>query len=277
MRHDRRSTVLQGAALLGSLGLPFGLLAPRRARAASPAAALPWPQAAFAATTPAEALRRLGVAEALPGDGVAIKALDLVEDGAQVEVGLSARGPGVSRLILLADRNPSSLAAVFNLSDAVEPAFTFRVKLHESSTLQAVAVGADGRAQSVRRPVRVTIGGCGDGAAGVPPALLDQPPQATRIRAQAGASGAVVRMLMRHEMESGQRRDGDGVIVPAWHITEVQATLNGTPVFSAWWGPAVAKHPFTQFTLRQARAGDRVGIGWRDNRGATRQDEAIVA
>ena len=275
MRHDRRSTLLQGAALLGGLGL-LGRAAQAQA-AAAPAAGGPWPRAAFEAHTPAEALGLLGATAAPAGDAVAIKALDLVEDGANVEVGLSGRATGLRRLILLADRNPSSLAAVFDLTDAVEPAFTMRIKLHESSTLQLVGIDADGAAQTVRRPVRVTIGGCGDGAAGTPPALLEQPPQATRIRAQAGSGGAVVRMLMRHEMESGQRRDGDGVIVPAWHITEVRATLNGAPVFSAWWGPAVSKHPFLQFTLRRASAGDRVGIAWRDNRGASRQDEAAVA
>jgi len=98
-----------------------------------------------------------------------------------------------------------------------------------------------------------------------------------RIRAQASGSGAVVRVLMNHEMETGQRKDANGRIVPAWHITDVTATLNGKPVFSAEWGPAVSRNPFLQFTLKGAKAGDKVAVSWKDNRGDTRTDEATVA
>jgi sulfur-oxidizing protein SoxZ len=99
----------------------------------------------------------------------------------------------------------------------------------------------------------------------------------TRIRAQAQGSGAVVRVLMAHEMESGQRKDAAGRVVPAWHITNVTATLNGRTVFTAEWGPAVSRNPFLQFTLKGAKAGDKVGISWKDSRGASRSDEAVVA
>jgi sulfur-oxidizing protein SoxZ len=98
-----------------------------------------------------------------------------------------------------------------------------------------------------------------------------------RIRAQAQGGNAVVRVLMSHEMETGQRRDSAGRVVPAWHITNVTANLNGKPVFSAEWGPAVAKNPFLQFTVRGAKAGDKVAVTWRDNKGETRTDEATVS
>ena len=97
-----------------------------------------------------------------------------------------------------------------------------------------------------------------------------------RIRAQAAGDKVTVRVLMSHEMESGQRRDSAGKLIPAWHIQEVSASLNGKPVFSAQWGPAIAKNPFLQFNLRGARAGDKVGLTWVDNRGDKRSDEATV-
>ena len=97
-----------------------------------------------------------------------------------------------------------------------------------------------------------------------------------RIRAQAAGGNATVRVLMAHEMETGQRKDAAGKIIPAWHITDVTATHNGKTVLTAEWGPAVAKNPFLQFTVKGARAGDRVAVSWRDNRGATRTDEAVV-
>ena len=98
-----------------------------------------------------------------------------------------------------------------------------------------------------------------------------------RIRAQVAGANATVRVLMSHEMETGQRRDAGGKVIPAWHITEVTATHNGKPVMSAEWGPAVSKNPFLQFTVKGAKAGDKIGITWKDNRGDTRSDEAIVS
>jgi sulfur-oxidizing protein SoxZ len=98
-----------------------------------------------------------------------------------------------------------------------------------------------------------------------------------RIRAQVQGSDAVVRVLMSHEMETGLRKDADGKLVPAWHITQVTAALNGKTVLTAQWGTAISKNPFTQFTIKNAKSGDRITIGWVDNRGDKRTDEAVVA
>ena len=98
-----------------------------------------------------------------------------------------------------------------------------------------------------------------------------------RIRAQASGDKATIRVLMSHEMESGQRRDASGKIVPAWHIQDVTASLNGKVVMTAEWGPAVSKNPFLQFTIKGAKAGDKVSITWKDNKGDSRTDEATVS
>ncbi|NBO89776.1 MAG: thiosulfate oxidation carrier complex protein SoxZ [Betaproteobacteria bacterium] len=98
-----------------------------------------------------------------------------------------------------------------------------------------------------------------------------------RIRAQASGDKATVRVLMSHEMESGQRRDANGKLVPAWHIAEVTAEHNGKVVMTAEWGPAVAKNPYLQFSVKGAKAGDKIAISWKDNRGDTRRDEATVS
>ena len=98
-----------------------------------------------------------------------------------------------------------------------------------------------------------------------------------RIRAQANGDKAVVRVLMSHEMESGQRKDANGRLIPAWHIQDVTATLNGKVVMTAEWGPGVSKNPFLQFTLKGAKAGDKVGITWKDNHGDSRTDEATIS
>jgi sulfur-oxidizing protein SoxZ len=98
-----------------------------------------------------------------------------------------------------------------------------------------------------------------------------------RIRAQVAGDKATVRVLMSHEMETGQRKDAAGKIVPAWHIQEVTASHNGKQVLSAEWGPAVSKNPFMQFVVKGAKAGDKIAVTWKDNRGDTRTDEATVS
>ena len=98
-----------------------------------------------------------------------------------------------------------------------------------------------------------------------------------RIRAQAAGDKATVRVLMAHEMETGQRKDAAGKAIPAWYIQQVTAQHNGKTVLTAQWGPAVSKNPFLQFSIRGAKAGDKVGIAWVDNRGDQRSDEATVS
>jgi sulfur-oxidizing protein SoxZ len=102
-------------------------------------------------------------------------------------------------------------------------------------------------------------------------------PDPMRIRAQVQGDKLVVRALMQHEMETGQRRDAAGKTIPAWFIQEITASLNGRPVFSAQWGPAVSKNPFLQFNVKGGKAGDKVSITWKDNKGESRTDEATVA
>lgn len=101
-----------------------------------------------------------------------------------------------------------------------------------------------------------------------------------RIRAQmiSGAGDkATVRVLMNHEMETGQRKDAAGKTIPAWFIQDVAATLNGKPVLTAQWGPSVSKNPFLQFNVRGAKAGDKIAVTWKDSKGDSRTDEATVS
>jgi sulfur-oxidizing protein SoxZ len=98
-----------------------------------------------------------------------------------------------------------------------------------------------------------------------------------RIRAQAQGDKVTVRVLVSHEMESGQRKDAAGKTVPAWFIQNISATCNGKTVMSAQWGPAVSKNPFVQFSFKGGKAGDKVTVDWTDNRGDKRSDEAVIS
>ncbi len=98
-----------------------------------------------------------------------------------------------------------------------------------------------------------------------------------RIRAQMMGNTVDVRVLMAHEMETGQRKDAAGKTVPAWFIQNVTATCNGKTVLSAQWGRAVSKNPFLSFRFTGAKAGDKVIVNWTDNKGDKRTDEAVIS
>src|SRR5512141_1704100 len=101
-------------------------------------------------------------------------------------------------------------------------------------------------------------------------------PDPMKIRASVVGDSTEVRVLMQHEMETGQRKDAQGKTIPAWHISEVTATANGKTVLSAHWGPAVSKNPFLSFKFKGAK-GDKVQVTWIDNKGDKRTDEAVVS
>ena len=98
-----------------------------------------------------------------------------------------------------------------------------------------------------------------------------------KIRANVQGDKVVVRALMSHEMETGQRKDSNGKLVPAWFIQEVTAAHNGKQVLKAEWGPAVSKNPFLQFSFKGGKPGDKVQITWIDNKGEKRTDEVTIA
>ena len=86
-----------------------------------------------------------------------------------------------------------------------------------------------------------------------------------------------VKVLMSHEMETGQRKDAKGATIPAWFIQNVSATCNGKTVLSAQWGPAVSKNPFLSFRFSGGKPGDKVVIAWTDNHEDKRTDEVTIA
>ena len=98
-----------------------------------------------------------------------------------------------------------------------------------------------------------------------------------KIRAANKDGVTEVKVLVSHEMETGQRKDSAGKVIPAWFIQEVSATHNGKAVMSAQWGPAVSKNPFMQFAFKGGKVGDKLAVSWVDNRGDKRTDEVAIS
>ncbi|WP_372395584.1 thiosulfate oxidation carrier complex protein SoxZ [Azospirillum sp. HJ39] len=97
-----------------------------------------------------------------------------------------------------------------------------------------------------------------------------------KIRASVKDGVTEIKVLMGHEMETGQRKDANGAVIPAWFINEVTAKLDGKTVMQAQWGPSISKNPYLAFKVKGGKAGDKVSVTWVDNKGDTRTDEAAV-
>jgi len=102
-------------------------------------------------------------------------------------------------------------------------------------------------------------------------------PDPMKIRATTVGDTTEVKVLMSHEMETGQRKDAQGKTIPAWFIQNVLVTWNGKMVLAAQWGTAVAKNPFLSFKFKGGAKGDRINVTWIDNRAEKRSDEATIA
>jgi len=148
----RREMLARSATVAGLLA-SAGLL-PTAAHAA-------WSQAAFEAKTVAEAVKALGGGAPAESKDVTITGPDIAENGAVVPVGFATTLPGVKRLLLLVEKNPNALAAVFDITDAVEANLNTRVKMGQSSNVIAVAMMTDGRVLFAQKDIKVTLGGCG--------------------------------------------------------------------------------------------------------------------
>jgi sulfur-oxidizing protein SoxZ len=97
-----------------------------------------------------------------------------------------------------------------------------------------------------------------------------------RIRAQESKGLVDVKILIRHDMESGLRKSEEGSLVPAWYIHTLQVEVQDQAVFSAQLGPAVSRDPFIHFRY-QGKQGDKLVVTWIDTKNDTRRDEVIVS
>ena len=150
--HTRRQMMQRSAAVAGLLG-GLGLL-PQSAQAA-------WNSAAFEAKSMPDLLKALGASAPTQSGAVTITGPDIAENGAVVPVGCSTTAAGVKQMLILVEKNPTALVAVFNMTDSVEANFSTRSKMGQSSDVYAVAIMSDGKALYAKKEVKVTLGGCG--------------------------------------------------------------------------------------------------------------------
>lgn len=98
---------------------------------------------------------------------------------------------------------------------------------------------------------------------------MANPTPRVRVPAQAKLGELIeIKTLISHEMESGQRRDAKGQVIPRKIINKFTATFNGKPVFEADWNPAISANPYQSFFYKAKESGEFV-FTWKDDDGST--------
>lgn len=148
---NRRETLRQSLAVAGLLGAT-GLF---------PQFAFAFNKAAFDAKSVADAVKAYGGGAPVESKDVTLTAPDIAENGAVVPMAVASTLPNLKHLLVLVEKNPSALVAKFDVSDALEPSFSTRAKMGQTSDVYAVAITSDNKAFFTKKEVKVTLGGCG--------------------------------------------------------------------------------------------------------------------
>jgi len=98
-----------------------------------------------------------------------------------------------------------------------------------------------------------------------------------KMRATLASGYTDVRVLMTHPMETGQRKDAEGKVVPMHFIQNLTVKVNGRTVIDGQTSQAVSRNPVFSFRLRGGAKGDKIEVSWLDTQGETNKTETAVA
>ncbi len=74
-------------------------------------------------------------------------------------------------------------------------------------------------------------------------------------REVAAGETITIKTLISHKMESGQRKDGDGNVIPRSIINRFTCTFNGETVIDVQMEPAISTNPFFEFDAAVPESG----------------------
>ena len=84
-----------------------------------------------------------------------------------------------------------------------------------------------------------------------------------------------IKTLISHPMESGQRKDKDGKLIPRQIINHFTATFNGKTVVDVELDPAISTNPYIEFDAKIPESGEFV-FTWKDDDGSTYEDKQAI-
>ena len=75
-----------------------------------------------------------------------------------------------------------------------------------------------------------------------------------------------IRALINHVMETGNRKDAAGQVIPRNIVKSLTVTFASVPIFVAEFGPGISSNPFVAFYMRVPGPGEFV-FTWEDDAG----------
>ncbi len=146
-----------GATALGLVAVS-GLL-PTTAALAQNAAV--WNKAAFESKSLADAAKAMGATSApVESKELVLQAPEIAENGSVVRVGAQSNIANTSQISFIVEKNPSALAAIFDIPAGSDASVATNIKMGQSSNVYALAKVGDKYFYAVKE-VKVTLGGCG--------------------------------------------------------------------------------------------------------------------
>lgn len=98
-----------------------------------------------------------------------------------------------------------------------------------------------------------------------------------KVPKKAAAGDAVtIKTLISHPMESGQRKDGDGNLIPRSIINRFTCDFNGQNVIDVKMEPAMSTNPYFEFEAMVPEAGD-FKFTWYDDDGSVYEETKSIA
>lgn len=99
-----------------------------------------------------------------------------------------------------------------------------------------------------------------------------------RVKVQKSASAGetiVIKTLISHPMESGQRKGSDGNVIPRSIINRFTCDFNGQNVIDVTLEPAISTNPYFEFEAVVPEAGD-FKFTWYDDDGSVYEDSKPI-
>ena len=85
-----------------------------------------------------------------------------------------------------------------------------------------------------------------------------------------------IKTLISHKMESGQRKNKDGSVIPRSIINRFTCEFNGTSVIDVTLEPAISTNPYFEFEATIPEAGE-LKFTWYDDDGSVYETSKKVA
>ena len=120
-----------------------------------------WNKAAFDSKSLADAAKAMGATSApVESKDLMLTAPEIAENGSVVRVGAQSNIANTSQISFVVEKNPSALAAMFDIPAGTDANVATNIKMGQSSNVYALAKAGDKYYYAVKE-VKVTLGGCG--------------------------------------------------------------------------------------------------------------------